>query len=332
VNFLIIGGTGNLSEETVVRLIRKNHSVHCVTRGNNLLIESQLESLGVHFFHMPNINLLDFKLSKLFLYHYDFILDFVCYNATDIKSRLSIFRPMAIKAYVFISTTAFYNRISPRSFPHVEAKIDVTSDWDYAFSKFQAEQSLIELSNSLPFKTLTIRLGHTLGSSIPVYLGNPGLGYIDHLLSGLPIPFVGCPDNPWSIGTASGLASLLSFLPEVISSLPHNLTFHYTGFVTSWNELYSSLCSYLSIGNPVFKFLSFDEIRPIASDWMPSILYHKIYPDLYDCSNMQLYFPMPTHDSIELVVSNACMVTLARNREKSYTANLNRLTLLVSSS
>lgn len=328
-NFLVIGGTGNLSEAAVIQLIRNNNSVHCVTRGSNLLTEKELESFGCRFHHISNINSLDSNSLKLVGNKYDFVIDFVSYNTSDIKARLMIFRTMAIKAYVFISTTAFYNRTSPRSFPHVEDEIDVSSNWDYAFSKYQAEQTFNELSNSMPFKTLTIRLGHTLGSSIPVYLGNPGLAYIDHLLSGSPIPFIGSPYYPWSVGTASGLASLLILLPEVLPSLPHNLTFHYSGIVTTWNEMYSTLYSSLSIGNPEYKFFSFEDVYSIVPSWIPSVLHHKIYPDLYDCSKMQLYFPLPTHDSIESIVSNACRVTISRGREKFYTTNLNRLTSLV---
>lgn len=326
--FLIIGGSGNLSEPVVQSLLAKKHIVHCITRGLNSCIELKLESFGARFFHCQSINSTSPDFLKLLFSEYDFIIDFIAYNPTDIHCRIKLFYSIIVSCYIFISTTAFYTRSSSQSIPYSEDEVQVSDSWDYAINKYQAEQVLEKLTNSLPFKTLVIRLGHTLGSLIPVYLGNPGHAFIHHVSSGGLIPYVGDIDHPWSVGTASSLSHILASLPDSICFLPKHFVFHYSAIECTWKELYSALYSALSIGVPIYNVLTLEEATSIAPNWVPSVINHKMHSDLYNLSRMNQYFDLPPSESIQELVKQACLTTLSRPPENSYKSNLCRLQLL----
>lgn len=326
--YLILGGTGNLSSVTVLRLLQSEHTVHCITRGNNLQIESTLTPLGAHFHHIINLEGLANHLRNLQHLTYDFVIDFIAYNPNDLTSHLKYLCQHICHCYVFISTTAFYKRSLSRVQPFCEETIEVSDSWDYAINKYHAELALMSLSKSFKFKSLVIRLGHTIGGSIPVYLGNPGLAFLDHIKSGKPIPFVGDLDHTWSIGSAFGLSHIISSLPDVTCKLPHYYVCHYSDHQTTWRLLYSYMCSFLVLERPIFKYLTLDQIASIAPQWLPSILNHKIYPDSYDLGKLARYFSFQMPESTKEIVDYSCIRTLESHREKAYETNLVRLAQL----
>jgi len=327
---LLIGGTGNLSSGVLAQLLANGYNVDCITRGSNKNAEREAEKNGAHFIHFSSFSSPTPEELELLSSQYDFVVDFTSYTAADIKAKINLLYKYVKQAYIYISSTAFYKRSSAHSIMWREDNVKICHEWDYAANKYAAEQTFSLMSNQLPFRTIVIRLGHTIGTSIPVYLGNPGHSFIDHVTSGLPIPIIGTIDHPWSLATSNGLALVIRDLFIRISSLPDNLVFHFSEIVTSWVELYSILCS--ELGMPLQeKTVDLKIATEIAPRWIPSILYHKMHRDLYDLSLMESFLPRPPTPLVEDVVRSSLLATQSSPREKNYKLDRNQLKMLIDS-
>ena len=325
--FLFLGGSGNLSSVVLLDLLQGGHKVDCITRGNNINLESKAIKQGANFLHFLDLNhATNFEINALSS-SYDIIIDFISYNKDDLASRFYTLSKYASRAYIFISTTAIYLRSNQVQRVHSEDNFLCLKEWKYAYNKFLAELWFEETSKKSSLKTLTIRLGHTIGSSIPVYLGNPGHAFLEHLLSSKPIPCIGKADHPWSVGTASGLSQLFKQLPYVIDNLPNHLTIHYSGLVTTWLDIMKTLCISLNI-NAKFKYLPVSMVNKITPEWLPSIIYHKMYPDLYDLSRLKKYFLIPQYESLDKILMSTINITLSSPKELNYQKNLEKMKAL----
>jgi len=330
--FLILGGTGNLSSIATRKLLEEGHTVHCVTRGSNRMLEAELETLGAIFLHSAGTNklLTDGWIQPEI--RYDFVLDFIAYTPEHAANRVKCLYRNVRLGYVYISTTAFYRRSMSRSSPLREDTVEISRSWDYASDKYDAELVFKRASQSADFKTLVIRLGHTIGTSIPVYLGNPGRAFIDHISIGAPIPFIGSLDQRWSVGSAAGLSRILCMLPTVAESLPNYYTFHYSEVETTWRILYEDLCECLGINNPGYALLEISDVIKHTPEWLPSIVNHKIYEDRYCLERMKQYFGDKQGKQLKEIIGYACTSTLSGKSEESYEFNRQKLELLVNES
>ncbi len=323
--YLIIGGTGNLSDSVVDWLAEKKHSVTCITRGNQDVIEKAKKEIGINFINVDDINQNN-KIKKGELdKKYDVVVDFVCYSGIHLKKRFEWIREICSMAYIFISTTAFYKRSTQLVDAYQEDKAIVSKEWDYATSKYETEVILKSLAKNCDFRTIVIRLGHTIGSLIPVNLGNPGHAYIDFLSETNKVPFIGSIDNNWMIGSSKGIYKILDILPNVIESLPHYDVFHYSSAKTTWREIYECLFKTMHIGRPEFIEKEMSTIESITPEWIPSIKYHKIFPDLYDISKIKNIFGELESESIQKIISRAYRSNLMRDKESNYEYNLKRM-------
>ncbi|MCP9775680.1 hypothetical protein [Cyanobium sp. WAJ14-Wanaka] len=323
--FLILGGSGNLSSITVRQLLTCSHTVHCITRGTNPSLETELRLIGATFIHVNDLSRLSTDFSDKMYGGYDFVIDFIAYTSNDISSHLHCLFGRIRYCYVYISTTAFYERSFTQDRPYREDSINISDSWDYAINKYRAELRLCKLSNDTPFKTLVIRLGHTIGLSVPVYLGNPGRAFLSYITDGMPIPFLGDIDHPWSIGSGYGLSTIISSLPNAIAELPQYYLFHYSQIQSTWREIYSCLCSALQISTPLYKCLAAEDVSLVSPHWLPSIVNHKIYYDCYDLTFMSKYFSPITEESTKNIVSKACDFTLSQGVDQAYHSDRQKL-------
>lgn len=328
---LVIGGTGNLSKIVLDQLLDLPYSVDCLTRGSKQHLEAQAENRGANFINYVSKTRITQADLPFLADQYDFVIDFVTYSSSDLGLKLKLLSNRIKKAYIYISTTAFYKRPFPSLLPWQENNIQISAEWNYAVGKYEAEQLLSSMSEELVFKTVSIRLGHTVGTSIPVFLGNPGHAFIDHIASGMPIPIIGSIDHPWSIGTASGLGSVISQIISHIAHIPKNFVFHFSETITTWHEIYSVLCEELNMPLRLHS-LTFHDANKIAQAWTPSILFHKMHDDRYDLSLLETYLRKPELPQVLETVRLSLSVTRSSPREETYESERALLQMLLDSS
>lgn len=129
---LIIGGTGVLSTAVTKEIISEGNDVTMINRGHHTIPE------GVRFIK-ADCN--DDELIKQSLagQSFDAVLDFICYDKSQLEHSLRLFSPVA-EQYFFISSTAVIDSREGGILNEDSAK--VLPFWGYSVCKWEAEQFL----------------------------------------------------------------------------------------------------------------------------------------------------------------------------------------------
>lgn len=179
---LIIGGTGVLSGAVLKEaLTHLDFTVTCINRGTKNL-PNNVELIKADIKDKKNIvNLLNGR-------HFDCVLDFLCYNKSQLEYSFNLLYPY-VDQYVFISTTCVYdtsilgikNEDSPK----------VLKEWNYSKEKWECETFLMKEAIKKNIKYTIIRPAVTYDNTRIPYGIMPAYGYhwtlIGRILSGKPI-------------------------------------------------------------------------------------------------------------------------------------------------
>jgi len=313
-NILIVGGTGNLSFTVAKILLSEGFSVTCVTRGNNNALENSLIQLGAAIHYCSSTY---FKLNLPYSLKPDYIIDFVAYTPNDIEEHVQAFYESGFERFIFISTTAFYSRglLGDRFFS--ECDYDPSHPWLYAKAKFEAECYLQSIVEKLSIKGLSLRLGHTIGDFIPVFLGNPGLAFINHVQDTGIIPVSGNIMQPWSIGTAEGLGKVLAKIIYAENKIPQYAAVHFSEYTTSW---YDIIKIFSAVVNPSARIhnIALADIERISPKWLPSIKYHKQFTDKYDLSLLSSIIDHQPSINLHNLISHSVSFTKSQKISTKY--------------
>lgn len=146
---LLLGGTGTLSSEVLSLSLKKGYSVCILNRGNNNIgISKNVKT------YIADLNCKDEVESILQKDKFDVIVDFFSRTKENIINLFPIFSNRC-KQYIFISSACVYCRDNKNKTPITENTTKPNRLWDYNIYKFEAEQSLIQLStNSLSYYTI----------------------------------------------------------------------------------------------------------------------------------------------------------------------------------
>ena len=139
---LLLGGTGTLSSEVLKLSQEKGYSVYILNRGNNNT--SINKNVKVY---IADLNCKEKVKSVLQKEKFDVIVDFFSRTKEDIINLFPIFSNRC-KQYIFISSACVYCRDNENKTPITENTAKPNRLWDYNIHKFEAEQSLIQLSNN----------------------------------------------------------------------------------------------------------------------------------------------------------------------------------------
>lgn len=323
-NILIFGGTGNLSYTVAKILLLEGFFVTCLTRGNYNVLEKNLIRLGASIFHYSST---PFKLDLPFTLRPDCIIDFAAYSSTDIEDHVRAFINIGFTRYIFISTTAFYTRSNLIDQYYSEYDFDPNHPWQYAFSKFNAECHLKSLSATHNINAISLRLGHTLGHLIPVYLGNPGHAIIDHVQETGIIPISGNIMQEWSIATAEGLGRVLAKLIYAENKIPPYTAVHFSEYLTSWFDIISY---FLAAVNPAARIYSLplSTVEYFSPKWLPSIKYHKQYPDKYNLEFLNSILDHKPKINLQKIITDSVLFTRSQRVSTRYSEDRSTLALL----
>lgn len=149
ISVLMLGGSGTLSKTIACKACRLGFAVSVLNRGNNnTSLPESITKLKANFYDADEI------IRSVDGLKFDIVIDFLSRRKSDIERVFPVFANRC-KQYIFISSCCVFRR-SPEDFPIVETSPKPNIDWKYNVEKYEAEQSLIQLSNKLSLCNYTI--------------------------------------------------------------------------------------------------------------------------------------------------------------------------------
>ncbi|MBQ3438006.1 MAG: SDR family oxidoreductase [Fusobacterium sp.] len=189
---LVMGGNQFLGKTLVEKLLKQNHKVFVLNRGN------RENPVGTIHLKADRNNISEIKeiLNSL---KFDIIIDVSAYTAEQVKNLYSNLKGK-FKQYILISSASIYNSIE--DFPvNEKSKVGENINWgDYSKNKYLAEKEVEKMEENFtilrPFYIYGIGnnldreqyIFSRLENNLPIYLPNDGknklqFGYIDDLVN-----------------------------------------------------------------------------------------------------------------------------------------------------
>jgi nucleoside-diphosphate-sugar epimerase len=223
---------------------------------------------------------------------YDVVIDFVCYTPEQAKQRVKLFSGRCGQ-YVFISTTAMYDREWPVNIPYKEGRAVGNPKWDYAKNKYDSECMFNIYRINDGFLSTIVRPGHTYDTIIPCAIGNNCWTIAQRIIDRKPIPVIGNGNTLWTLTHSEDFSSALISLVEDPQSIGH--TYHITSDEwLTWRQIYLLMAEELlhSWDVPVdFIQVPAEYIMKTNPYLGNGIVYHKQYCDIYDNSRIKALLP-----------------------------------------
>jgi nucleoside-diphosphate-sugar epimerase len=282
VDILIIGGTGNISWRLSHAVLGRRWQVTVLNRGT--LDQKRRPAPAGCKLIVTDINNEAATEEALGAKVYDAVVDFVCHNAQQASRAISYFRKRS-RHYIFISTTALYDRRLAKT-PFTEGSPVVTSGWDYALNKAEAERVFADAKSHESFPVTVLRPAHTYDTIIPEAVGDGNWTNPWRVLNGKPIVLHGDGTTLWTITHSSDFArGVVEFLK---SGYPPGETFHITADEThTWNEITDAVFREIGSNVPKICYRTVDEIDTAAPRYGNGIKWHKMWCDIYDNSKFK---------------------------------------------
>lgn len=150
-NILIIGGTGILSTSVVDECLKKRYNITMLNRGRRkAFINPNVELIKCDVNNKDQVN------SLLSGRNFDVVVDFLCYNESQVINSIDLFGPK-VRQYVFISSAQVYNTSIDQVF--FEDADKPQKLWSYSINKFKAENKVIELCGKFGIHYTIVRPG-----------------------------------------------------------------------------------------------------------------------------------------------------------------------------
>ena len=258
-NILIIGGTGTISSAVVSLLLRQNHQITVINRGNKPLPK------GVNSFlcdAAQEEKIKQWLTGKFF----DVVADFIAFRPEDVERDIRLFSGKTGQ-YIFISSASAYQK--PLQNYYIQESAPLSNPyWQYSRDKIACEQRLMEEYRSSLFPVTIVRPSHTYGdTSVPVGIhGKYGSWQtICRMMAGKPVIVHGDGTSLWTMTHSSdfaiGFAGLLGNIHAIGEAV------HITSDESvTWNQIYGIL--YRALGKqPNIVHISSDFLEKASGDW-----------------------------------------------------------------
>lgn len=276
-NILVLGSRGNISFRFVSHALAMGCHVTTVSRGSG-------HSARRGFQHANRKDLfvdarLTNQLAELFSKNtYDVVVDFICYNALDAESRVSIFSGN-IGRYIFISTTASYSK-NPVHLPYTEQTPVDSLNWDYCRDKVDAENVFFKAREDEAFPVIVARLAHTYDTVVPVAVGPADWTVPKRILDGKSVVVHGDGTTLWTLTHAMDVATALLGLCDNERAIGEIYNIVSQARMT-WNDITLDLFKVLEMPPSICYVPSF-KIYEVSSYLGNGIIWHKRWNDFYD--------------------------------------------------
>lgn len=183
-NALIVGGTGVISTAVVDEAVAQGVDVTCINRGNNHGNKLNPNVKVMHF-DVRNRAVADSQLAGKM---YDVVVDFICFNADQVRYSLDLFHDKC-KQYVFISTDSVYKLQKDGHYD--ETTPQSNPEWAYSYQKAECEEIVRTFCEEHDLIYTIVRPSITYGNTRIPYGLMPQYGYhgtlIERIKAGKPI-------------------------------------------------------------------------------------------------------------------------------------------------
>lgn len=244
---LIVGGTGVISTAVVNEAVNQGINVTCINRGTNHGVAPNPNVTTMHF-DVRNRDVADDNLKGKY---FDVVVDFICYNAEQVKYSLDLFHDKCHQ-YVFISTDSvyklqkdgYYDEATPQSNP----------EWRYSYEKAECEAIVREYCRTNSLVYTIVRPSITYGDTRIPYGFMPKYGYhgtmIERIKAGKPVPIWNDGRNYQTVMRIEDFATGMVGLWGNVAA--NNNDFGICGEVVTWNQILDAMEK--AIGVKIVRF------------------------------------------------------------------------------
>lgn len=279
---LIIGGTGNLSEECAALLHGNGHELTVITRGQRA-VPGQYQCVQTDRRDVSAMR------AALGAGQYDAVLNFLGFDLEDVQLDFELFRGR-LGQYIFISSATVYTK--PFLKLPLTEEAPVGNDlWDYARKKLECERWLQRQQADDGFPVTIVRPSHTFGRRwIPNPVSSSSYTFAARIEQGRPVFMPDDGNNPWTLTAASDFAAAVAGLvgnPRAVGEV-----FHITSDeALPWNRIYAEIAEALGVAAPQVIHIPTDFICDVAPSLTGPLQGDKTHPGVFDNGKIKRFVP-----------------------------------------
>ncbi len=301
---LCIGGTGNLSLDCSLELLKRGHELYHLNRGGRPeRVPEGVRSLKA--------DIRDFEEASAALrgLEFDAVLDFIAYQPDHVRADIKLFEGRCGQ-FIFISSASAYKK--PMSDYLVTESTPLANPfWDYARDKIACEDILWAAWRKRGFPLTVIRPSHTYSVGwLPSAFGSQDFTVAQRMLDDKPVIVHGDGQSLWTIthsrDFAVGLAGLVGH-PQALGE-----AFNIVGDeALSWERIhllsYRALAAFAPDIQPRIVHMPSDYIAGIDPDFGQRLLGDKAWSVCFDNRKTKRLVPefrtsIPFHEGVRLSV------------------------------
>ncbi|WP_165452568.1 NAD-dependent epimerase/dehydratase family protein [Paenibacillus thalictri] len=282
---LVLGGTGLISSQIVVRLLEAGHDVSVFNRGKRPLpYGDSVASVVGDKSDAEGFTAIARSLDV------DAVIDMISFDAQDARVTVNAFQH-TVQQIIFCSSSAAYKR-PYKSVPIREDAEDLFDDpsFGYAFGKAEMERYLQQVAAEGIVPVTIIRPSLTYGigaSNVGVLRQNYNI--VHRIKNRKPLVMFGDGTTPWSFTFAPDLAK--AFVGAVGNKMTYGQAYHATSDeIHIWQDLYTAFGEVLGI-EPEIVHISSDLLKAANPDLFSHLYYEKSYCGLFDNTKVKRDIP-----------------------------------------
>ena len=278
---LFIGGTGNISRESVREALRRGWEVFVLNRGNSAAPEGARSIRA-------DIRDRSAAAQALRGHTWDAVANFVAYEPAHIETDLELFRGKTGQ-YMFISSASVYHK-PLRHYLITESTPAFNPFWEYSQKKIACEQRLGRAYAENGFPTTVVRPSHTYSEGwFPTTFGSRDYTVAARMLAGKEIVVHGDGESLWTLTHSRDFA--LGFVGLMGNPTAVGETFHITSeFAYTWNQIHRTIGAGLGV-EPKLVHIPSEIIGRIVPSRGPGLLGDKAHCLVFDCGKLKRLVP-----------------------------------------
>ena len=279
---LLIGGTGNLSEEYAAELRGHGHDLTVLTRGRR-------EVPGCYRCLYADYRDREAPQMALGREEFDAVVNFIGFEPAEVEADIELFEGRAGQ-YLFISSATVYAK-PPLVLPLTEEAQVGNPHWDYARKKLECEGCLQRAHVDRSFPATIVRPSHTFGRRwIPNPVSSSNYAFAARVEQGKPVFIPDDGSNPWTLTAASDFAAALAGLTGLERAVGE--VFHITSDeVLPWERIYEEIAGALGVELPPVVPVPADFICEVAPSLTGTLLGDKVHPGVFDNAKIKRFVP-----------------------------------------
>lgn len=279
---LLIGGTGNLSEECAAELHARGHQLTVLTRGQRE-VPDHYRCLHADYRDRESLG------AALGTGEYDAVLNFLGFETAEVEADIGLFHGR-VGQYLFISSATVYAKPF-RELPLTEGAPLGNPRWDYARKKLDCERILQQSHAERGFPVTIVRPSHTFGRRwIPNPVSSSSYTFAARVEQGRPVFIPDDGSNPWTLTAASDFAAAVAGLVGLDRAVGE--VFHITSDeVLTWNQIYAEIAGALGVDPPPVVPVPSEFICEVAPSLTGTLLGDKAHPGVFDNSKIRRFVP-----------------------------------------